>query len=1231
MDYITDTSRIDSAKAQSDLDQSEQFLQEKAETQRYLSATKEIEEQKLAEQQAEQEKPSVGKELGNAVVGGLADAVSDVITLPERAVDMFNGEMQEQGADYKPDWNPLNPDQFETQTWWGGLIRGGINLSTLLIPVAGIAGKVGWLAKAPVIIRGAAVGGAVDLITAQSQGDNMSSMIVENFPVMDNVLGPLATKEDDHPLLKTLKNVVEGMGIGSVIDSLTLLRGLKKGDPESLLKASADVEARNKSVEKQTIEKGRAELNDPGFRGHKNKIMAEPHQGSPNSTASPLDVQNQLNKIDSDISAERGSTDQVVTPNQAERVYLGSGKEAEDVLRSIAKEMLSDERYTKMMNEVRTKKSSFKELFGPALERANIIVNGRNADTLNANQFWDEVFPEEFQARTGKRTVLDENRQAVPLGDDFDINYIRPEDVLSVDIAVGSMIKQIRDLAQASKEMVSFKEILEGDGPLKTIADRVVTGLALTRRSRYLTGLQLQQLKGPGGKAARKQVLEELDNMHSQSVQAMDMVMQMIRKDDSQSFINAWVETLSKAKDINNLEDLDKFMRKVHTGGEINGRKRTGQIIREMQSVMINSILSGFKTPVRAFLGTAFNIGLRNMSQTIGAALRLDAATFRSSVASTSSLISTIPESFEVFKSRLQSNWSGDFTKLGNRYIEYERRLEDFTRLERWVETRGTSGDKAAFRITKLAHQLNNNPIFTFNSNMMNAEDAAFDVIMSRARAREKAVREVLETQKTVNINFFKDDELMKSIEDRYFKQIIDGDGLISDDFVQSAAKEVKLNQELSGFGAKMEEMFNASPWAKPFFLFARTGINGVAMTTKYTPGLNLLLTKQRNILRATADNLENVRQYGINTAEDLANEKALQLGRQVLGTGVTFMAAQHYLSGGLRGNGPEDRQLRQAWIDAGWTPRSINIGGTWVSLESFEPFNTMLYAVADIGDNMQLMGPEWAEQSLLRVSAAATTGLASKTYMEGFIQLVDLFNGKPFQLERIAGSLMNNTVPLAGLRNDIGKLFSDGMREVNGSIFETIRNRNLLTEGMALDGGLPFKFDLLNGERLRDYHPITRFYNMISPIQFNLDAQSPGRDLFFDSNYDMRTSIMSSPTGISLAKHPKVRAMFAEQIGKQNIEKQLDALASRSDVKASIKQMQKDLEDGKREIDPRDYVHNRLIKQIMDKARKKAWAEITNSSDVQELIKEQQRLAVQQGGALRNTTSAPSILIPTR
>ena len=127
---------------------------------------------------------------------------------------------------------------------------------------------------------------------------------------------------------------------------------------------------------------------------------------------------------------------------------------------------------------------------------------------------------------------------------------------------VGSMTKQIRDIAQATGQMLSFREILDGDGPMKTIADRVVTGLGLARRSRYQRSAA-SKAAGPAGADARKKVLQTLDEMHAETTQAMDMVYEMIRKDDDQKFINAWIETLTTAKDVNSLEDLDKFMRKI--------------------------------------------------------------------------------------------------------------------------------------------------------------------------------------------------------------------------------------------------------------------------------------------------------------------------------------------------------------------------------------------------------------------------------------------------------------------------------------------------------------------------------------------------------------------------------------------------------------------------------------------------------------------------------------------
>ena len=40
-------------------------------------------------------------------------------------------------------------------------------------------------------------------------------------------------------------------------------------------------------------------------------------------------------------------------------------------------------------------------------------------------------------------------------------------------------------------------------------------------------------------------------------------------------------------------------------GGEIEGKKQTGAVIRELGGVMTHSILSGPKTPARAIMGTS--------------------------------------------------------------------------------------------------------------------------------------------------------------------------------------------------------------------------------------------------------------------------------------------------------------------------------------------------------------------------------------------------------------------------------------------------------------------------------------------------------------------------------------------------------------------------------------------------------------------------------------------------
>ena len=239
-------------------------------------------------------------------------------------------------------------------------------------------------------------------------------------------------------------------------------------------------------------------------------------------------------------------------------------------------------------------------------------------------------------------------------------------------------------------------------------------------------------------------------------------------------------------------------------------------------------------------------------------------------------------------------------------------------------------------------------------------------------------------------------------------------------------------------------------------------------------------------------------------------------------------MASMAYLSGNLHGNGPTDRQQRQAWLDAGWKPRTIKIGDVWVNYDAFEPYNQILALVGDIGDHQQLMGEEWAEDRLSKLAMALASTATSKSYLAGLQSFVDLFSGAPGQQSRIVASLMNNTIPLSGLRNEIGKVLTPYTRELGSDIGSSIRNRNLITEGIAADP-LPIKYDILTGRPIKDHDFVTRMFNAVSPVNFNLDY-SPGRELLFNSGYDMRTSTYSAPDGTDLSDSPKLDQCFSKQ-----------------------------------------------------------------------------------------------------
>ena len=1220
--------------AQESLDYGKEIQQDKEADQELQQVTQSEETQAKAEQDDPRNKENWGfkglvKEGQSILSGGLQDTASSIATFPERTVDALSGEMARERKEkgyYRPDWHPFTnyDNPIETKTWWGKLLRGVVHFGSLaaaIIPTAKVTAARTGISIAALggktigssLLRGAAIGATSDVISKESDGHNALGTLRDHYGFFDT---PLSTRDTDHPIMMKLKNIVEGMGIGALFDGASILLG--RGSRKVIEAAKA----RNANIEDVTIQAGLRQLRkaEGEFRADKNRPIADSTQGAHISEQTPYEAWETQQRIRNEWGSEEGSTGSVTTPVQRERIAREADI-SEDTVNSVLKKLYSNDKYKAIIERVKAGRQSLTDVFGDSILAYQRITEGRNAAELPTAEYLKELFES-----SDTYDITDSAGKTIDKLETF-----TSKNIVVADLVVGSLLHQIRDTGISGRELADIADLGDIDGPASQIVDTILTALTETKKARVVKSQNFREI----GAGKQREFIESQLTADMADTRDSIMTILKIAKDDADdNLMNALFETFSSMKTVNNLDDFDAWARKMIKGGQIDpkGPDRTGALIRELEGVFVHSILSGPKTPARAILGTSTATFLRPLATTLGATMRYpwtgDTATIRAGLASINAMMEAIPESFELFRNKLNSYWSGDVSSIKTRYSEYTRNDDNWEILRRYYEDTGraSDGDKAAFAMANMARNMNNNRFLTYSTKLMAATDDAFGFILGRAKAREKAMRQVLDIQaaggKTPHITR----ELMSAYEQDFYEQIFDGDGNIIDEATKFARKEVTLTQELTGFAKGLNDVFTANPWAKPFFLFARTGVNGLSLTAKHTPGFNFLVKEFNDIAFAKVDNLENVAKYGITTPEELINAKALQTGRLGMGAALVSMASWAWMRGDMTGNGPTDRQKRQMWLDGKYQPRSIKLGDVWVGYESIEPFSQIMTIIADIGDNSELMGSEWTEKELQKVALVLAQGISSKSYLAGMQQFVDLFAGRPGQAERILAGIANNTIPLAGLRNELGKLFTPYTRELGSGIEQALRNRNLITENIAGEP-LPIKYDMLNGDRIKDHDFMTRMFNMFSPIPLNL-TQSPGRQLLFDSGYDTRLSTYFSPMGDNLSKEPVLRSLFQEAIGKQNLELKLNKLAEDPKILASIEEMNRVIKTGQRgDYETSDFYHNIIIDNIFQKARKKAWASIMDDPRIQELSNKARQRKVSRLGKKRQTQGLEPIL----
>ena len=124
---------------------------------------------------------------------------------------------------------------------------------------------------------------------------------------------------------------------------------------------------------------------------------------------------------------------------------------------------------------------------------------------------------------------------------------------------------------------------------------------------------------------------------------------------------------------------------------------------------MTHSVLSSPKTPAASYYWYIYTYILTSYGYHIRCCRKSlpftgDARRVRVGLASMNAMMEAIPESFELFKTRLNSYWSGEIATVKTRFSEYTQGDQNWEILRRWAESdRATAGDKAAFSMANMA------------------------------------------------------------------------------------------------------------------------------------------------------------------------------------------------------------------------------------------------------------------------------------------------------------------------------------------------------------------------------------------------------------------------------------------------------------------------------------------------------------------------------------------------
>jgi hypothetical protein len=274
--------------------------------------------------------------------------------------------------------------------------------------------------------------------------------------------------------------------------------------------------------------------------------------------------------------------------------------------------------------------------------------------------------------------------------------------------------------------------------------------------------------------------------------------------------------------------------------------------------------------------------------------------------------------------------------------------------------------------------------------------------------------------------------------------------------------------------------------------------------------------------------------------------------------------------------------------------------------------------AVANVADNFDMLGEAATENAFEKLSFILGAALTDNAGLSALRPLVEVASGNEYAANRWLAGQINSLAPLAGARNEVGRILDGGLKDFNNNIIEQLANRNQMIGLIDQTNRLPTVISPVSGEAPNKYSMLQRVYNTYSPLKIH-PAMSKEEKFLYDIEYDV-SSAFKKREGVDLLAGER-NALNAEMGRMGFFRKEINRIAKTAEARNTINELKtmrrQFIGSDEAPIGKYDQIHM-MLREAQKNAEKLAYTnlepEMRNAIDQRIMIKKMNDQRAEQG-----------------